>query len=102
MAPTSTSFRYPSYASLTMKSETGAEFTTNDGFLAVNGNDLGRPSQRIYVARGPRVIGYNCPGWIRTHGYSVIEYTFEPATDYVMLCTRAPFPTIQPVRRKGA
>ena len=85
-----------------MQSDTQAEFTAGDGFLAVNGVDLGHAARRLYVARGEREIGFNCPGWIRTHGYSTIKYNFEPVTDYVMLCNGTPFPTIRPVHRRGA
>ena len=59
-----------------------------DGIWYVDGSDFDRPRSHVYVARGRRIIGYNCPGWVSVDGYVGLQHRFEGGKRYEMVCEK--------------
>jgi len=81
----------PDYALLVFGVEDGRQATARDGILAVDGADL-REGQRkrVYVAKGLRRIGYECPGWVAVDGPATIDKRFKPGKRYRLVCGSGP------------
>lgn len=81
----------PDYALLVLSIEDGRQATSLDGILAVDGADLSEGQRkRIYVAKGLRKIGYECPGWVTVDGPATIDKRFKPGKRYRLVCGSKP------------
>lgn len=74
------------YASLSFRAANGSPLGMGDGIWYVDGHDLRKPQSHVYVARGRRVIGYNCPGWVSVDGFVGLQHQFEGGKRYEMVC----------------
>ena len=78
----------PNYASLSFRAADGRPLGEWDGIWYVDGRDFDRPRSHVYVARGRRIIGYNCPGWVSVDGYVGLHHRFEGGKRYEMVCEK--------------
>ena len=76
----------PNYAELSFRDAGGKEIGKWDGIWYIDGTEFQKPRTHVYVARGRRVVGYQCPGWISVDGYVGLEYTFIGGQSYEMVC----------------
>lgn len=86
----------PNYAELTFRDGTGKQIGPGDGIWYIGGTDFPEPRLHLYVARGKRAVGYQCPGWISVDGYVSLDYEFIGGKSYQMVC-QAKGPVIAPV-----
>lgn len=90
----------PNYASLSFRSADGSPLGEWDGIWYVDGLDFRKPQAHVFVAKGRRVIGYNCPGWVSVDGYVGLEHHFAGGKHYEMVCEKKG-PVIYALPHKG-
>jgi hypothetical protein len=76
----------PGSASLSIRDAESKAFGKLDGLWYVDSYRFNAPHNRIYIAPGHRIVGYQCPGWISMDDFPSLKYTFAAGKSYEMVC----------------